>query len=245
VTVLVVYAHPEPRSYCAALKDATLAALGAAGLPAELSDLHAMRWKAVADAADFPERADPRRLRVAEEQAHATAAGRLTEDVAAEQAKLRRCALLVLHFPLWWHAVPAILKGWFDRVLTPGFSHAPGRAFAAGGLRGRRALVCLTAGAAEAAWRAGGEHGPLERALAPLHHGVLAYVGFDVLPPFAVFAPARRPTAERRAELAAWQERVRVEAAGAMAYARAGAAGAAGPRCRASAAPRPAPDAAP
>jgi NAD(P)H dehydrogenase (quinone) len=104
--------------------------------------------------------------------------------------------------------------------------------------------VCLTAGAAEAAWRAGGEHGTLERALTPLHHGVLAYVGFDVLPPFAVFAPARRPPTERRTALAAWRERVRVEAAEAMAYARAGVAGAAGPLRRAAVAPPPAPDAA-
>jgi NAD(P)H dehydrogenase (quinone) len=242
VGVLVVHAHPEPRSYGSALKDATLAALDAAGVPAETSDLHAMGWKAVADAADFPERADPRVLRVAEEQAHATAAGRLTADVAAEQAKLRRCALLVLHFPLWWHAAPAILKGWFDRVLTPGFSHGPGRSFATGGLRGRRALVCLTAGAAEAAWRTGGAHGPLERALAPLHHGVLAYVGFDVRPPFAVFAPAGRAAAERRAVLAAWRERVRIEAEEAMAYARARADGAARPRSDASDAHPPGPD---
>lgn len=220
MAVLVVHAHPEPRSYCAALRDATLAALGAADVTAELSDLYAMGWKAVVDAADFPVRADPAMLRVADEQAHAAAAGRLPEDVALEQAKLRRCALLVLHFPLWWHGAPAILKGWFDRVLTPGFSHGPGRCFAGGGLGGRRALVCVTTGAPAPAWGPQGAHGPLERALAPLHHGVLAYVGFDVRPPFAAFAPARETPAARRAGLAAWSERVRVEAAQAMAYAR-------------------------
>ena len=46
---------------------------------------------------------------------------------------------IILHFPLWWFGVPAILKGWFDRVLVKGFAYDAGKVFATGLLRGKTA----------------------------------------------------------------------------------------------------------
>jgi NAD(P)H dehydrogenase (quinone) len=54
----------------------------------------------------------------------------------------------------------------------------------------------------------GGDHGPIERALFPIHHGILGFVGFSVLEPFVVYAPARLSEAERLARLQSYRERV-------------------------------------
>lgn len=71
----------------------------------------------------------------------------------AEQDKLRDAELVVFQFPLWWYGPPAILKGWFDRVLVSGYAFglvdpATGRVrkFGDGGPAGRRALAVVTAG---------------------------------------------------------------------------------------------------
>ncbi len=54
MNVLIVYAHPEPRSLNGALKDFAVARLEAAGHAVQVSDLYAMGWKAVLDAGDSP-----------------------------------------------------------------------------------------------------------------------------------------------------------------------------------------------
>jgi len=94
----------------------------------------------------------------------------------------------VLQFPLWWYGPPAILKGWFDRVLTSGFAFGdtdPGtglpRRYGDGGLAGRRALVVVTAGEDERSIGPRGVSGDLESLLFPITHGVLWYVGIETL----------------------------------------------------------------
>jgi putative NADPH-quinone reductase len=48
--------------------------------------------------------------------------------LAEEKRDLAAAQVLILVFPTWWFGFPAILKGWFDRVWTPGtaFDHSPG-----------------------------------------------------------------------------------------------------------------------
>lgn len=114
--------------------------------------------------------------------------GELAADVHEEQRKLAAAELLVIQFPLWWYGMPAILKGWFDRVLTAGFAYGDmdpelgvPRRYGDGGLTGRRALVVVTAGEDERSIGPRGISGDLESVLFPLTHGVLWYVGIDVL----------------------------------------------------------------
>ncbi|MEL5879224.1 NAD(P)H-dependent oxidoreductase [Cereibacter sphaeroides] len=199
MNVLIVHAHPEPRSLGAALRDVAIAELTAGAHAVELSDLHAMGWKAVVDRADFPALDPGARLRVpsASEQAMATAT--LTEDVAAEQEKLRRADLLILQFPLWWFTMPAILKGWVDRVFAHGFAYGVGEhsdrrwgdRYGEGTFAGKRAMLIVTAGGWETHYSARGINGPIEDLLFPIHHGILHYPGYDVLPPFLVYRADR------------------------------------------------------
>ena len=55
--------------------------------------------------------------------------GMLSDDIVAEQEKLRRADLLILQFPLHWGGLPAMEQGWLDRVLVPGFAFRVGEVF--------------------------------------------------------------------------------------------------------------------
>lgn len=187
MNVLLVHAHPEKRSFCAAMRDRAIATLEAAGHAVTVSDLYAMRFDPVAKAEDFRNRRDPEYLVYALEQRHAFETGTLASDIAAEVEKVRAAELLLLSFPLWWFSVPAILKGWIDRVLLSGPFYGGRRFYDRGGLAGRRALCLITAGSRAHMLAEGGIHGPLEGMLAHLLQGTLGYVGYRVLPPFVAW----------------------------------------------------------
>ena len=135
-TVLLVHAHPDPQSLTAQLVQAARAELRAQGHEVIQSDLYALGWKAVYDEHDFPDRLDPERLSFVAESGHAFSTGTQPDDVRAEQAKLLAADAVVFQFPLWWFGLPAILKGWVDRVFAAGLTYGGGRWYSDGGAGG-------------------------------------------------------------------------------------------------------------
>lgn len=213
MNVLWVFAHPEPRSLNGALRDHGTATLRRHGHRVRHSDLYAMRWNPVAGPADAAH--DPREpLRLGPATEHARAAGALAPDIRAEHAKLDWADTLVLQFPLWWHGMPAILKGWFDRVFVQGYAfgvHGTDgrpRRYGDGGLTGRRALVVTTAGARAPGLGPRGVHGDAEDVLFPLLHGTLFYSGMDVLPPLVITGADRAGPAEHARAAARLDQRL-------------------------------------
>jgi NAD(P)H dehydrogenase (quinone) len=203
VNVLWVYAHPESRSLNAALRDVGTNVLQQAGHRVTVSDLYAMSWKAALDRDDFGDLHDaPTEL--SRTSKCAQEAGTVADDIRTEQRKLVEADTLVLQFPLWWYATPAILKGWIDRVFAKGFAYGiadptdPTRTFRYGDgpLRDKRAQVITTAGSPAAAMGPRGINGQLDQVLFPLLHGTLWYVGMEVLPPLAVYGADRLSTAD-------------------------------------------------
>ena len=181
---LIIFAHPEPRSFCAALKNAAAEFFGE---NVEISDLYAQNFKAIADSADFLSRANPDYFNYALEQRAAQKSATLAPDIAAELAKIDRADLVLFVFPLFWYSVPAILKGWFDRVLVSGKAYGGKRIFNKGGFVGKRAALAFTLGGHKGLFGERGIHGELEILLKPILQGTLGYVGFDVLPPFVAY----------------------------------------------------------
>lgn len=204
MNVLWIFAHPEGRSLSGALRDEGLRALSELGHEARVSDLYAMRWNPVVEAADFGH--DPaERLVVSAASQRAHTAGELSEDIRAEQEKIAWADALVVQFPLWWYGMPAILKGWFDRVFVKGFAYGvtdpSGRTlrYGDGRLAGKRAMVLLTAGAREPSLGPRGINGQVDQLLFPLQHGTLWYSGASVLPPLVVPGADRVSAEEFRA----------------------------------------------
>ncbi|WP_338700537.1 NAD(P)H-dependent oxidoreductase [Streptomyces sp. Q6] len=196
--VLWVVAHPERRSLTGTLWEEGTRALEEEGHEVRVSDLYGMNWKAVVDEGDFAEEAGSgRRLFVGRAQERAFRGGGLSDDVRAEQEKVRWADVVVFHFPMWWFGPPAILKGWFDRVLTQGFAFGVAdddggvRRYGDGGLAGKRAWVVTSVGARASGFGARGVHGEMEEVLFPLLHGTFWYTGMEALPPFVVYGADR------------------------------------------------------
>ena len=105
--VLYVYCHPVPESFHGAIRTEAIAALKRAGHAVDLIDLYADNFDPVMSA-------DMRR------NYHDTSSNRTgIEDYVA---RLQRCDAIVLQFPTWCFGLPAMLKGWFDRIMIPGVS---------------------------------------------------------------------------------------------------------------------------
>jgi NAD(P)H dehydrogenase (quinone) len=206
--VLIAYAHPEPTSFNAAMKDLAVATLSGAGHSVTVSDLYAQGFNPVAGAHDFTSRVDPVRLDVGVEQANAARTAGFAPDVQAEIDKLMAADLLILQFPFWWYSVPAILKGWIDRVFAYGVAYDFGRTWDRGVFRGRRAMLAFTTSAPPTSSFPDGRNGDLERTLWPLHAGVLALCGYDVLQPCVAHAVRWVDQDRRDAILADYRQRL-------------------------------------
>ena len=186
--VLIVHAHYEAQSFNTALKNQAVATLTAAGHEVQVSDLYAMQWNPVASAADFGERANPDYCTYALEQRKGYESATLAPDILAEVAKVEWCDLLILNFPVFWFSVPAVLKGWIDRVFVSGKFYGGKRVYDQGGMRGKKAMLTLTLGGQEHMFHdEQAIHGEMALMLRPILRGALAYTGFSVLPPYIAY----------------------------------------------------------
>lgn len=197
--VLIVHAHPEAQSFTTSMMKTAVADFTAAGHSVEVSDLYAMNWNPVASADDFGSRKNSDYLVYALEQRHSYEAGTIAADIAAEVEKVKKADLIIFSFPLYWFSVPAILKGWIDRVLISGVCYGGLRFYDNGGLKGKKAMLAFTLGGREHMFGPGAIHGELDVMLRPLLRGTLAYVGLEVLPFFAAYhIPYLKPEAREQ-----------------------------------------------
>ena len=195
--VLIVLANPEPASFCHALASAARDALSSEGHSVEISDLYAQGFNPVAGRHDFATVADPARFHYQSEQAKAAREGGFSDELAREQEKVRKADNFILVFPLWWGGMPAILKGWLERVLAYGVAYVDGARFDTGLLRGRRAMICVTTGGTPERFSPQGVYGPIENVLYPVQRLGLEYMGLSVEPPFVAYAAPRISQADR------------------------------------------------
>ena len=195
MNVLIVYAHPERTSLNGSLLEFSVKRFESAGHTVQVSDLYAMKWKSQVDADDFLNREPGAPVDVMRDSKKAFQAGQQSEDIASEQDKLMWADALVMQFPLYWYSMPAIMKGWVERVYAYTFAYGIGEhsdkrwgdRFGEGKMKGKRAMLVVTAGGWESHYSARGVNGPMDDLLFPINHGILYYPGFDVLPPFVAY----------------------------------------------------------
>jgi putative NADPH-quinone reductase len=101
---LVIYCHPRPESFTAAVRDTVLDRLAAAGAEVRLIDLYACGFQPA--------------LTAAEHAGYLDCPGNRA-PVAQDCADLAWADALIFVYPTWWYGLPALLKGWLDRVLLP------------------------------------------------------------------------------------------------------------------------------
>ncbi|MGI9329469.1 MAG: NAD(P)H-dependent oxidoreductase [Gammaproteobacteria bacterium] len=208
MNVFLVFAHPERASFVGALLDVAEKTLREAGHEVVVSDLYAEGFGTATGAEDFTARANPDYLDVGAEQAHAAEQGAFAPLIKRDMDRLANADLVIFLFPMWWFSVPGILKAWIDSVLAYGVAYDFGRTWDQGVYQGKRAMLAFTTGAPSAVFEPDGRSGDLERVLWPLHGGVLALCGFDVLAPFTAWAVPWVGDEGRQQVLRDWADRL-------------------------------------
>lgn len=206
--VFIVHAHAEPQSFNGTLTRHAQAVLEAARHHVQVSDLCEMKFNAVSEHHNFVTIKNPSYYRQQTEELYATETDGFAEEIQAEIDKLDWCDVLIFQFPLWWFSVPAILKGWVDRVFAMGRIYGGGKWYDNGVFKGKRAMLSVTTGGTQATYSKLGLNGHLDTILYPINHGILRFVGFDVLPPFVVWSAARITPQERQTYLDVYKQRL-------------------------------------
>ena len=204
----IVYWHPEPQSFNAAMFRTACETLTAAGYELRSSDLHEMQFNPVSSRKNFTTIKEPNYFKQQIEEIAATEMNGFSPEIEAEISKIEWCDLMIWQFPLWWFGLPAVLKGWVDRVFAMGRTYGGGRIYDTGVFRGKRALLSLTTGGPEDAYCKGAFNGDVTAILRPIHRGMLQFVGFDVLAPQIVYGPVRLTDEQRKQQLATYAMRL-------------------------------------
>jgi len=178
----IVLAHPEPGSFNGQLADISQRVLADAGAETTVSDLYGMGFDPCEGPRHYPSRKAGGTFHVQTEQRHSAETGTLPPDIATEIERLQACDLLVVHFPLWWFGMPAILKGWMDRVFVYGRLYRSTMRYDTGVCAGKKMIACVTTGASDDNCAYNGREGDTRLHLWPILYP-FRYLGFDVYEP--------------------------------------------------------------
>lgn len=205
--VLIVSAHPEKASFCMSLKQTAVDYFVQKGYEVRESDLYALHFDPVGNKSDFKSISNPDFFKYQLEQVHASENNLFVDELKAEMEKLEWCDVLMFNFPMWWFGMPAILKGWIDRVFAMGFVYGAGKGVYENGIYANKtAFITLTTGGPMQAYGQSGKNGDINTLLYPIHHGVFYFTGMTVLPPFISFGPARSTIDELNDEIKRYRE---------------------------------------
>lgn len=166
---LIIYAHPNPISFNAALAEIVQEEMEQQDVAVKVKDLYGMDFNPILGEEDFK----------------ALRHGHVPEDIREEQSDIIWADLLVVVAPVWWFSFPAILKGYFDRIFSVGFAYENTPTGMRGLLEGKRALVITTSGADEDRAAASGTLDILGKTISGIF-GKSGFAGFDHINLFAV-----------------------------------------------------------
>jgi NAD(P)H dehydrogenase (quinone) len=109
--------------------------------------------------------------------------------------KVKWADLLIFQFPIWFTSMPAIMKGWIDRVMAPGFGFNPitNSAYDTGLFKEKSAMLVATAGAPKEMYSEGGAHGDLNRHLESITHCIFQFMGVKVFPSHIIYEASSMP----------------------------------------------------
>jgi NAD(P)H dehydrogenase (quinone) len=128
---LVIAAHPRPNSLTMSLAHTYVAELAALGHQHTLYDLYSMGFDPVLTSTEI---AQPQSL------------SRSPEVLQAQQ-DIQAADVVTVVYPLWWLSMPAILKGYIDRVFARGFAYESRQGVVHGLLSGRKCIIVTLSGA--------------------------------------------------------------------------------------------------
>jgi len=166
---LVVYSHPNPKSFSHAILETVTETLKARGHETAIRDLYYLSFDPVLKAGDF----------------EAIQSGRMPADIKAEQELITWADTLIIIHPIWWTGLPAMIKGYIDRVFCYGFAYSFDAKGLVPHLKGKKVLIINTQGTPKAAYDASGM---FEAMKMTSDAGIYKFCGLEVID--HVFLPA-------------------------------------------------------
>ncbi|MBH2003354.1 MAG: NAD(P)H-dependent oxidoreductase [Sphingobacteriia bacterium] len=158
---LIIYAHPNDQSLNNHFKKTVVEVLQNAGHEIEVRDLYRINFNPVLSLEDMK----GQRM------------GAVDAGVQKEQAFISRADHITFIYPIWWTGMPAILKGYIDRVFSYGFAYEYNAGVQKGLLNGRQAVIINTHGKSAAEYAGIGMDKAL---LLTSDKGIYSYCGLDV-----------------------------------------------------------------
>ncbi len=169
------------------MKNLVTEILSKQGHAVNVSDLYGQGFSAVAQKWDFVTTSGGHFNYMTEQKHAAHLNMAFSPDIVAEIEKVQAADLILLLTPIWWFGVPAILKGWFDRILAMGVAWDGGKIYEDGLLRGKAAMLIGPAGGPAQYYHENGRHkATITQILHPINHGTLAFCGLNVHEPYMV-----------------------------------------------------------
>lgn len=198
MNVLIVYAHHEPSSFTSAMKNLAVEVLSHQGHAVVISDLYGQGFSSEAQKWDFVTTTGNHFNYMLEQKHAASLDLAFSPDILGEIQKLQIADVVLFVAPIWWFSVPAILKGWFDRVLAMGVTWDGGKIYENGLMRGKQAMLIGSAGGPTQFYQEDAEHqASIQQILHHINHGTLAFCGFNVHEPFIALNVLGSDTATR------------------------------------------------
>ncbi|MDQ0782943.1 NAD(P)H-dependent oxidoreductase [Chryseobacterium sp. W4I1] len=205
--ILIILAHPEEKSFNAAMFNTAIKSLEEAGHEVKTTDLYKKNYQPVSGKENFSQLNNPNYFKQQDEELFAVQQFTLMPDIVSEQEKVEWCDILIWQFPLYWFSAPAILKGWADKVFTMGKFYDNGKIFSNGFSVGKQAMLSVTTGGPEKNYT-DDKYGDIDSILFPIHRGIFEFLGFSVLQPEIVYSVERLTDEERKTHLDNWSKRL-------------------------------------
>lgn len=158
---LVIFCHPNSTSFNRSIADSVEAVSGALGHDTCCRDLYGMGFDPVLRRVDLDTPADA-----------------VTQDIRQEQEFINWAEILTFVYPVWWTGMPALLKGYIDRVFCQDFAFALRSSKITGLLTGKKVLIFNTTGLSSSFYDAHGLH---EAMSLTTDRGIFELCGMEVL----------------------------------------------------------------
>lgn len=159
---LIIYAHPNHKSFNHAIKAVVEDSLNMAGKEFQVRDLYAIGFDPALSTGDLN---DLQR-------------GRVADDIKKEQDYIRAADTLIFIHPIWWFNMPAILKGYIDRVFCSGFAFAVDESGPRGLLSDKKAAIFNTTGGSQENYL---KYGYGEAVKKVIEEGTLGFCGMEII----------------------------------------------------------------
>ena len=183
---LIVFAHPNHESLNGSIKKMLVEHLLEKGHEVEVRDLYHMNFNPILSLNDI----------------NGQKKGQVASDVEQEQAFISWSDCITLIYPIWWTGLPAILKGYIDRVLSYGFAYRYDQGVQKGLLIGKETVIINTHGKSRTEYETIG----MDKALSlTSDRGIYTYCGLAVKQHF-YFDNADRATA---GTIEAWSDKIK------------------------------------